>query len=324
MHVQAGWLRFSNDNDVVRGRALVERGLRVVSDLPGGEDTQLLAWSFLTRMDLLDGQLERALSFARSVAERATARGDHTTLAVARYNECAVHCEAGRTAEARKAAEDALSLAGRNENELLGAAAQGAFARVLLAEGDARGALTAASRAGELAERSGQVGLRSHALVVSGYAHLLRGDARGARDCFEALTPLGAQWPSTLLHRARGALEVGDLGTAAGLARRALAAPRAIRARALAVLGLATGLGAGRAEEAESCLAEAASECDALGLRPWLAEVQGFLAELCARRGDAARAAHYAGRAVDGYSACGMSAHAEQVRRAATPQPAAP
>jgi hypothetical protein len=117
---------------------------------------------------------------------------------------------------------------------------------------------------------------------------------------------------------------VGDLQTAAELARRALEAPRAIRARALAVLGLATGLGAGRAEEAESCLAEAASECDALGLRPWLAEVQGFLAELCAQRGETTRAAHYGARAADGYSACGMPIHAEQVRRLVTPLQAAP
>jgi hypothetical protein len=151
---------------------------------------------------------------------------------------------------------------------------------------------------------------------VSGYAQLLRGDPRAARDCFESLTPLGAHWPSTLLHRARGALETGDVEAAADLARRCceMAAPRGIRARALSVLGLATGLGAGRAEAGESLLAEAADACDALGLRPWLAESHQFLAELCARRGDAARAAHYAARAADGFACCGMPAHAEHAR----------
>ncbi len=315
MHVQAGWLRFSNENDHARGRALVERGLRAAQDVADGDDIRLLAWSFLTRINLLDGQLERALDSARSVAEHATARGDRTSLAVARYNECAVHCEAGRLGEAREAAEDALSLACDDGNDLLGAAAQGALARVLLAEGDAVAALAAAAQADGLAGRSGQVGLRYLALVVSGYAHLLQGDARAARDRFEALAPLGAQWPSTLLHRARGALETGELAAAAELARRALDAPRGIRARALAVLGLATGLDGGRAEDAEGYLAEATNECDALGLRPCLAEAQGFLAELCARRGDAARAVHYATRAADGYARCGMRVHAEQVRR---------
>jgi tetratricopeptide (TPR) repeat protein len=272
-------------------------------------------------MDLLDGQLERALASARSAAEHATARGDRASLAFARYNECAVHCEAGRVAEARSAADDALSLTGTGgaagANALIDGLAQGALARVQLFEGDAERALATAARADELAARSGQVGLRYLTLVLSGYAQLLRGDTRAARDCFESLTPLGAHWPSTLLHRARGALETGDLEAASGLARRCgeLAAPRGIRARALAVLGLASGLGAGRVDAGEPLLAEAADACDALGLRPWLAESHQFLAELCARRGDAPRAAHYAARAVEGFTACGMPAHAEQARR---------
>ncbi len=317
VHVQAGWLRFSNENDLVRGRALVERGLRAVEGLREGDDTQLLAWSFLTRMDLLDGQLGRARASARSAGEHATARGDRTGLAFARYNECAIHCEAGRVAEARTAAEDALSLAGPGANDLAEGLAQGALARVQLFEGDAQRALATAERAEELAARSGQVGLRYLTLVVSGYAHLLRGDALAARDCFESLTPLGAHWPSTLLHRARGALEAGDVPAAAELARRCseMGAPRAIRARSLAVLGLATGLGAGRSDDGEALLAGAANECEALGLLPWLAESHHFLAELCARRGDTTRASHYAARAADGFARCGMPAHAELARR---------
>ena len=315
VHVQAGWLRFSNDNDVARGRALVERGLRAVEGLRGGEDTRLLAWSYLTRIDLLDGQLEQALVSTRQLAEHASGRGDSVTLGNARFNECWVHCDAGRIAAAHAAAADALALAEGSPNDLVRAMAECARARVLYFEGDTTGALAGARRAGELAERCGQLGFRSHALVVAGYAHLLRGDARAAHESFEALTPLGAQWPSTLLHRARGALEIGELQQAAELARRALDAPRAIRARALAVLGLALGLGAGRADEGESALDQAASECDALGLRPWLAEAQGFLAELCARRGDRARAIHYATRAADGYARCEMPVHAAQLRR---------
>lgn len=315
VHVQAGWLRFSNDNDVARGRALVERGLRAVEGLPDAGDTRVLAWSFLTRMELLDGRLEESLAAARNVAEHASARGDHTSLAAARYNECAAYCEAGRLTEARRAADDARALGAAAEGDLVGAIAAGAQARVLLFEGDALASLAAAAQADEMAARSGQVGLRYLAQVTRGYAHLLRGEARAAYECFEGLVPLGAQWPSTLLHRARGALEMGDFASAAELARRALEAPRGIRARALAVLGLATGLGGAGCDEAETHLEAAIDACDALGLSPWLAEALGFHAELCAERGEIARASHYAARAAEGYARCGMHAHAEQVRR---------
>jgi tetratricopeptide (TPR) repeat protein len=317
VHVQAGWLRFSNENDVARGRALVERGLRAAQELPDGAETRLIAWSYLTRMELLDGRLAPALAAAHAVAEHASARGDRTGLAFARYNECAAYCEAGRLAEARAAVEDARALGAAGESDLIGGLATSALARLLLFEGDAQGALAAVAQAEEMVTRSGQVGLRYLTQVVRGYAHLLSGDARAAFESFEVLTALGAQWPSTLLHRARGALELGDFGAAAELARRALDAPRGIRARALSVLGLATGLGAGRGDEAETHLVEAIDTCDALGLRPWLAEAQGFQAELCARRGDLARAAHYAARAADGYARCGMHVHAEQVRHLA-------
>jgi adenylate cyclase len=316
VHVQAGWLRFSNENDLARGRALVERGLRALEGVPEGHETRLMAWSYLTRMELLDGRLARALASARSVAEHASARGDHTILAIARYNECAVHCEAGQLADARWAAEDAQALARAGGNDLLTAAAEGALARVHLYEGDAEPALAAAERADAAAERSGQVGFRYNALVVSGYAELLRGDVRAARARFQALEPLGPHWPSTLLHRARGALETGDVEAAAALARRCRegAAPRGILARALAVLGLATGLRPGGADAGEALLAEAVDCCNALGLRPSLAEAHQFLAELCLQRGERDRAAHYAARATEGFARCGMAAHAEGAR----------
>jgi tetratricopeptide (TPR) repeat protein len=312
--VQTGWLRFSNDNDVARGRGLVERGLRVADALAPGGDIGLLARSYLARMDLLDGRLGEALAWTAELAERATAKADRMSLALARYNESWVHCEAGRTAEARRATDDALTLAAAQPGDLLAGITQSALARVLYFEGNADGALQVAARAEKLSGRSGQVGFQSHALVVAGYAHLLLGEATSAQRCFERLVPLGARWPSTLLHRARGALEVGDFATAEELARRALDAPRAIRARALAVRGLALGLSGGRKEEAETALAEAINLCDALGLRPSLAEAQTFQAELCRRLGDRARASYYAARAGELYTSCGMPEHAKQAQ----------
>jgi class 3 adenylate cyclase/tetratricopeptide (TPR) repeat protein len=313
VHVQAGWLRFSNDNDVERGRALLERGLRAAERLPGGGDMQLLALSYLTRLDTLDGELARALDSARRLGELAGARGDRTTLTLARYNECLVLCEAGRVSEARAAAEDASALVSDSDNELVAAMAHGAVARVQYFEGDASATLAGAARVEALARRSGQVGFLSHALAVRGYAHLLQGDARAAREAFETLGAIDARWPSTLLHRARGALETGDLREAAELARRALDAPRGVRARALAVLGLALGLAGGPRAEAERLLAEAIELCDRLGLRPWLAEALGFQAELAARSGDAAAAAHYRKRASELYARCAMHGHAAQL-----------
>jgi tetratricopeptide (TPR) repeat protein len=312
VHVQAGWLRFSNENDVARGRALIERGLRASEGLAAASDTRLLAWSYLTRIDLLDGRLAESLEWTRRAAERAAGTADRTGLALARYNECWIHCEAGALARAHDTAEDLGELVASGETDLVEGMARIARARVHLFEGDAEAALAEARFGDDCAARSGQLGFRSHAAAVCGYAHLLRGDVRAARDCFERLAELGPQWPTTLLHRARGALETGDLHEAAALAAGAADAPRAVRARALAVRGLALGLGAGRRDEAERLLAESIELCDALRLRPWLAEALGFQAELHARRGDREGAAHYAARAADVYASCGMRVHAAQ------------
>jgi class 3 adenylate cyclase/tetratricopeptide (TPR) repeat protein len=309
-HIQAGWLRFSNDNDVARGRALVERGLHEAEQVEHGGDLSLLGWSYLTRMDLLDARLDDALRSAARAAELTTARGDPVGLGLARYNECWIFTERGDVPAARAAADDALGLTRSARGSLLETMAQCAHARVLLFEGDARGALEIAQRGEGLAERAGHMGFRSHALVVRGYAHLLRGEARAAHECFEALLELDARWPSTALHRARGALEVGDVRGAADLARGALDAPRGVRVRALGVLGLALGLGAGEQAEAEEVLAEAVSESEALGLRPGVAEAQGFLAELCQRRGEQERAGYYAELSAGLYERCRMPLHA--------------
>jgi hypothetical protein len=89
-----------------------------------------------------------------------------------------------------------------------------------------------------------------------------------------------------------------------------------IRARALAVLGLAVGLGdPARGSEAEELICEAISLAGELGLLPYLAEARQFLAELLHRRGEAERARYYAERAAEGFASCGMPSHADDARR---------
>jgi tetratricopeptide (TPR) repeat protein len=310
-------MRFSNEGDVARGRALLERGLRLAESLEGGGDVQLLAQTFLSRIELLDGALSRALGAAERALELAAARGDATSAAVGRQNECAVHCEAGRLAEARESAAEALRCARLAEGDVALGMAHVALARAALLGGDVEGALASAARAEQAGDRSGQVGLRYNAAVVEGYAHLLAGEPRAAHDAFEGLAALNERWPSTWLHRARGKFEMRDFAAAAELAARCLAsgAPRSIAARALAVRGVALGLGSGSRDEADSLLGEALNLCDSLGLRPALAETYGFLAEVAARRGDAARAERCAERASEEYARCGMALHAALARR---------
>jgi class 3 adenylate cyclase/tetratricopeptide (TPR) repeat protein len=315
--VQAGWMRFSNEGEVARGRSLVARGLRLAESLEGAEDVRLLAHTFLSGIELLDGELESGLRAAQRVIELATARGDATSATVGRRNECAVYCEAGRLAEARKSAGEALRCARLAEGDVAFGMAQVALARVELLAGDVEGALAAAARADEAGERSGQIGLRYNAAVNRGYAHLLAGEPRMAQGAFEALAAYNDRWPSTWLHRARGRFEIGEADAAAELAARCLAGrpPRTIAVRALALRGLALGTRAGGRDEAEALLGEALTLCDALGLRPALAETHAFFAEVAARRGDAERAASCARRAIDEYARCGMALHADLARR---------
>jgi hypothetical protein len=153
--------------------------------------------------------------------------------------------------------------------------------------------------------------------VFRGYAQLLEGAPKAAHEAFESLAAINERWPTTWLHRARGSVEVGELEVGAERAGRclALAPPRAVLARALGVLGLARGLGAGAREDADRTLAEALDLCDALGLRPYLAETHEFMTEVCARRGDAEGASRHAALARETYARCGMTAHARRVRR---------
>jgi len=313
--VHAGWVRFSNDNDYERGRRLIESGMRLAGGRLGASDAALLASGFLARIDLLDGELERSLRAARRVRALATARGDAASRALGLHHEVAVHAEAGRVAEARRLARRLHAELQGGEGDLATGTAELALARVHVLEGDAPRALAAAQRAAEAGARSGQLGLCYHAAVLRGYAQLLAGSPRAAHEAFESLVALNDRWPSTWLHAARGRLERGELDAAAEFAARCLAArpPRALRARALGVRGLALGLAGGDREEAEALLGEAVASCAALGLRPARAEALGFLATLCAQRGDAARAAHHARRARAEYARCGMPRHAAQV-----------
>ena len=314
--VQGGWIHFSNEGDLARGVALIERGLALARATPGCDDAELSGCLYLARIHTLDAALPQALAAAQRAVELGMGRADPVALALGRYNESAVHYEAGRVVDAQRAASQAVSLARERPHDLVVGAAYVAAARAKLLAGDPDSAIAAAARAAEASARANQVGLHYQAVVARAYALLLHGAPRAALDAFESLRGIDDRWPSTALNRARGRLEVGDLDEAAALAERALAAgaPRGISVRALAVRGAALGLGAGPADEGEALLGEASNLCEELGLRPVLAETLGFLAEVCARRGDARRAAHYAVRARGVYASCGMHAHAERAR----------
>ena len=318
--VQAGWLRFSNDNEVERGRRLVAEGVRLVEGLPGSDDVALLGNNYLARIELLDGEVERSLAAARRMLELGIARGDFTSVAVARQHESAAHGEAGRVAEAQRVAREALFETRAVESDLAHGMVQLALARASLLAGELEAALAAAQRCSELAERAGQVGLRFNALAVRGHAHILMDAPREAHRSFEALLALNDRWPSTWLYCARGRLEIGDRRGAAEAAERCLSVepPRAIRARALAVRGLAVGLASGGRDGGEALLGAALDLAGALGLRPTVGEAQEFLAELCAKRGDAVRAERHAETAAREFESCGMPLHAARARAAAT------
>ena len=225
------------------GRSLVERGLSLAAGLPNGYRTITLGHSYLARMLILDGEVAEATRHIRRAIELAEGHADHPILVLGLYNESAVLCDAGRVACARSSALKALELARTSENDLLLGVAEVAMAKVHVFAGEPDEALFAAARGLERSERVGQVGARYNASVWSGYAHLLAGRPGSARDAFERLAEINDTWPATFLHRARGQLEVGAIDRAAELARECLERTpgRMVRARALAVLGLADG-----------------------------------------------------------------------------------
>jgi tetratricopeptide (TPR) repeat protein len=272
--IQGGWARFSDGNDAVRGRRLIERGLALADGVPEAHRTLTLGHAYLARILILDGEVEAAVRHSRRVAELATGRGDTAGLVVGLYSESSALCDAGRIDAARDSAREARRLARELENEVLIGMAEAAMAKVHRFEGDPEGALEAVRRATAAGEKGRSSRGLYQAALWSAYAHLLAGDPKAARDEFERLAELNDTWPATFLHRARGRLEVGELGAAVDLARECLAREpaRAIRARVLAVLGLAMGLSnAGASEEAEELLGESVSLCDSLASSPtWL------------------------------------------------------
>jgi class 3 adenylate cyclase len=324
--VQLGWLRFSDAGDHAGGRRLIESGLRLAAGRLGASDAALLASGFLARIELLDGELERSLRAARRVRTLAAARDDAAALVLGLHHEAAVHAEAGRVGLARRLARQALAALRGGESDLATGTAQLTLARVRVLEGDVDGALDAARRAAEAGERAGQLGIRYHAAALRGQALLLAGEPGAAHEAFESLRTLNDRWPSTWLHVARGRLEIGALSDAEQASRRCLDSgpPRALRARALGLRGLALGLAGGRDAEAEALLGEALALCEALGLRPPRAEAYGFLARICAQRGDAVRAARHARRARAEYARCRMPRHAALAAALAEPRAAHP
>jgi hypothetical protein len=65
-------------------------------------------------------------------------------------------------------------------------------------------------------------------------------------------------------------------------------------------------------DEAEATLSEAVSLCDALGLRPRLAETHLALSEVCMLRGERDRALYFTKRAEQGFASCKMPVHARR------------
>jgi class 3 adenylate cyclase/tetratricopeptide (TPR) repeat protein len=314
--VHAGWVKFSIEHEVARSRRLVEQGVAAAGEHPGGADIAILGEGYLARIEMADGRLDRCLAAARRMRERATARSDRVGVAFAGYQETEAQCDAGDVAAARRAANETQFEAHGIESPLVRAVVQLSLARVALFEGDVETCRAAAAEARDAAEECGQLGLRCRVLSVLGRAELQSGSPREAHRIFEASLALDPKPLLNQLDAARGRIEIGDLdGALAALAPACLPeAPRSTRARALALRGLAIGLGSGGRDEGEALLGEALDLCGALGLRPAAAEVHEFLAEIAARRGDTARSLHHGRTAADAYAACGMPLHAAHAR----------
>ncbi|MDJ0786346.1 MAG: hypothetical protein QNK05_06030, partial [Myxococcota bacterium] len=307
--IQTGWVRFSEDGAVDGAIELIERGSAIAEAADPSGRILTLAHSFLSRIATLEGDGPGALMRTRLAMDHAEALGDDLALSAALYNRVGACTNVGDLKSAREAADRAAELAARRDDELLLAGAVATEVRVAYFEGDAERAIAQAESGRRLAERSGQVGLLYGCLVIEGYAQLLAGRAPEARDRFDELAALEQPWPTTEQHRARGRLECGDLDGAVEIASLCLERrpTRLVRARALAIRGLARGLrSAIDIDAAERDLAEAVSVCDALGVPPFRAEAQGFLADLWSARGDEKRAAYYRERAAAGYRQCGM------------------
>ena len=315
--IESGWVSYSSRNEWARGVALIERGLALLDETPESRRTECQAHTYLLRLHQIDGGIARSLSSADRVLELTQAAGDRFGRAYALANLAATHCDAGNLDAASVRIDQAVAIARESENELAIGFTHTFLAKVWVFRGSAPRAIEAAELAEAAGERIGQVSSQYLAVLWKGEAFLLAGDVVRAAAEFDRLAAINSSWPSTLDRRARGRLELGELAEALDLSQRCLALtpPRLVRTRALWTYATALSLTEpGRAAEAEASLLEAVSICDTLGLRPQLAESHLGLAELADRRGERTAAQYFGRRAIDGFAACGMLAHASRAR----------
>jgi tetratricopeptide (TPR) repeat protein len=304
---------FAERGQLARAVALVERGIALATGAAQGQHVEGRGHAYLLRLFQLDGEVSRSLASARRLLELATAGGDRVARSYALANLAATQCDAGELDAAAERIHEATRLALESESELAIGLVHAFLAKFFVFRGEPERALEVAELAGTVSERAGQVSGVYTAAMWRGYAHLLLGDSVRAAAEFERMGEINASWPSALEHRAHGRLALRRWQEAVELARECLAQepPRLVRARILCTLARAMAAGEpGGAQAAEAALLEAVSLCDELGLRPQLAESHLALSEVCARRGDPARALYFAERALRGFESCGMTLHA--------------
>ena len=312
-YVEGGWISYTSRNQFERAVTLVERGVDLLKDVPGALAIEGRGYAYLARLYQLNGEVSQSLRAAHRVLEIATGAGDRCGRAWGLANLAAAYCEGGDLERAAKALDEAVTIARESENDLTIGLCLAFQTKICVFQGDAEGALAAADLAWKASESAGQVGGQYTAAMWRGHAYLLRDEPLRAAAEFDRLAVLDARWPSTLEARARGQLELGRPAGAVELARACLEQnpPRLIRVRALCTLGRAIAASEpGTADQAEAALSESVSLCDALGLRPHLAEAHLALFEVCAQRGERDRALYFAKRAQEGFEACGMRVHA--------------
>jgi tetratricopeptide (TPR) repeat protein len=314
-YIEGGWISYASRNQFERAVKLVERGVALVEGIPEARAIAGRGYAYLLRLYQLDGEVSRSLAAGRSLLEVATAAGDRCGRAYALANLAATHCDAGDIDRAGETMEDALRIAQESESDLTLGLCLGLQAKVWVFRGDPDRAIAAADQAAKASDRAGQVGGQYIALTWRGHAYLLLDEPARAAAEFDRLALLNASWPSTFDFQARGRLELGRAREAVELARACLALepPRLMRARALCTLGRALAASEpGGMEQAEAALGEAVSLCDALGIRPQLAQTHLALSEVCLLRGERERALYFASRAEQGFASCGMHLHARR------------
>jgi class 3 adenylate cyclase/tetratricopeptide (TPR) repeat protein len=314
-YIEGGWISYASRNQFERAVKLVERGVSLVEGAPEARAIAGRGYAYLARLFHLDGEVSRSLAAGRNLLEVATAAGDRSGRAYALANLAAALCDAGDIERAGETMEDALLIARQSESDLTLGVCLALEAKVWVFRGDADRAIAAADEASKASEHAGQVGGQYNAAMWRGYAYLLLDEPSTAAAEFERLALLNASWPSTFDLQARGRLELGRAREAVELARACLALepPRLVRARALCTLGRALAASEpGGMDQAEAALGQAVSLCDALGIRPQLAETHLALSEVCALRGERERAFYFARRAEQGFASCGMHLHARR------------